>query len=161
MKDQTKHRIQTMALWAVSSAALLCANMQAEANVIKKKSSAHPVVTEKYKPVLLHYAGQGNWSLPRLAANVKGFYLKEYGHQPRITAFGQTVTHDRLGFDHKNALDIGVHPDSPEGMALMNYLRANKIPFIGIRSAIPGSATAPHIHVGHESRRVTNLSASR
>ena len=82
MKDQTKQRIQTMALWAVSSAALLCANLPAEANVAKRKSFAHPVVTEKYKPVLLRYAGQGNWSLPRLAANVKGFYLKEYGHQP-------------------------------------------------------------------------------
>ena len=42
------------------------------------------------------------------------------------------------GFDHRNALDVAVHPDSPEGRALMDYLRAHGIPFLAFRAARRG-----------------------
>jgi hypothetical protein len=38
------------------------------------------------------------------------------------------------------------HPDSPQGIALLNYLRGAGIPFIAFRSAVPGSATGAHTH---------------
>jgi hypothetical protein len=61
--------------------------------------------------------------------------------------------HNRWGLDHRNAMDVGISPDSVEGQALMEFLRANGIPFAAFRVAIPGSATGPHIHIGLPSHR--------
>jgi hypothetical protein len=51
-------------------------------------------------------------------------------------------------------MDIPLCPDSAEGRALMEYLRANGVPFTAFHHAIPGSATGPHIHVGLPSHRI-------
>ena len=48
-----------------------------------------------------------------------------------------------------------------KGEALMEYLRANGIPFTAFHFAIPGVATGPHIHVGLPSHRITATVASR
>jgi hypothetical protein len=72
-----------------------------------------------------------------------------------ISAFGQTAVHDQLGFDHRNAMDVAVSPDSAEGQALMGYLRSAGIPFIAFRYAVRGSATGAHIHVGYPSHRIS------
>jgi hypothetical protein len=61
-----------------------------------------------------------------------------------------------LGFDHRGSMDVGVHPDSSEGQALANYLRKSGIPFLAFRTAVPGSATGPHIHIGPPSGRLTH-----
>jgi hypothetical protein len=53
-------------------------------------------------------------------------------------------------------MDVGVHPDSSEGQALVNYLRKSGIPFLAFRTAVPGSATGPHIHIGPPSGRLTH-----
>jgi hypothetical protein len=47
-----------------------------------------------------------------------------------------------------------VHPDSPEGRALMDYLREAVIPFIAAWGVIPGSASGAHLHVGQPSPRI-------
>jgi hypothetical protein len=72
-----------------------------------------------------------------------------------VSAFGQTPLHDRMGFDHKDALDVAVHPDSPEGRTLMDYLRAARIPFIASWGTVPGSSSGAHIHVGQPSPRIS------
>ena len=36
----------------------------------------------------------------------------------------------------------------------MQELRAAGIPFIGVRSVVPGAATGAHVHVGPESPRL-------
>jgi hypothetical protein len=51
-------------------------------------------------------------------------------------------------------MDVAVQPDSPEGEALMAYLRSQGIPFIAFRHAVPGSATGAHIHIGRPSHRI-------
>jgi hypothetical protein len=71
-----------------------------------------------------------------------------------IGAFGQSALHDRWGYDHRNAMDVGVNPDSNEGQVLMEYLRANGIPFTAFHFAVPGVATGPHIHIGLPSHRI-------
>ncbi|MGZ8464742.1 MAG: hypothetical protein ACXWXT_04305, partial [Candidatus Binatia bacterium] len=71
-----------------------------------------------------------------------------------ITALGQSDTHNRLRFDHRDSMDIGLHPDSGEGRALAGFLRKSGIPFVAFRSAIPGAATGPHIHIGRPSGRL-------
>jgi hypothetical protein len=50
-------------------------------------------------------------------------------------------------------MDVAVHPDSAEGRALIAYLRGNGIPFIAFRSAVPGSATGAHVHIGYPSHK--------
>jgi len=60
-----------------------------------------------------------------------------------------------MGFDHRNALDVALAPDSPEGRALIEYLRGEGIPFIAYRGAVAGSSSGAHIHVGQPSPRIT------
>ena len=78
-----------------------------------------------------------------------------FGRALPIHVFGQSPLHDRWNYDHRNAMDIGLNPGSREGQALVEYLRANGIPFLAFHFAIPGVATGPHIHVGLPSRRIT------
>jgi len=85
--------------------------------------------------------------------DVRAFFASRFRHGAPISADGQTTFHSRMGFDHSNAVDIAVGPDSAEGQALMNHLRAMGIPFIAFRRAVPGSATGAHIHVGIPSPR--------
>jgi len=71
-----------------------------------------------------------------------------------VSAVGQTETHNQLGFDHREAVDVAVHPDSAEGQALIGYLTSQGVSFIAIRGAIHGSATGAHIHIGPPSKRI-------
>jgi len=64
------------------------------------------------------------------------------------------ITLDILGYDHRNAVDVALHPDSAEGKALINHLQNQGIPFLAFRAAVPGVATGPHIHIGNPSHRI-------
>jgi hypothetical protein len=67
--------------------------------------------------------------------------------------FGQGAIHNQWRLDHRNAMDISLRPDEPEGQALIDFLKRNGIPFSAFRTAIPGVATGPHIHIGMPSHR--------
>jgi hypothetical protein len=103
----------------------------------------------------IRYNGPTAWSLALGAVKVESFFLQKFGRQLPISAYGQTAVHNRLGFDHRNAMDVPVNPGSAEGQALMAYLRANGIPFFAFYMAIPGSATGAHIHIGQPSHRIS------
>lgn len=103
---------------------------------------------------LARFNGSGAWSLAADTPRLQQFFLLRFGRALPISAFGQTTLHDRMGFDHRNALDLAVHPDSPEGRTLMEHLRAQGIPFIAAWGAIPGAASGAHIHVGQPSPRI-------
>jgi len=92
------------------------------------------------------------WSLAD-AKKVENFFLTKFGRPLPTSAFGQSDIHDRWGLDHRQGLDVGLHPDSLEGVALVDFLREEKIPFLVFRHAIPGVATGPHIHIGFPSHR--------
>jgi len=102
--------------------------------------------------VLIRYSG-AHWVLAD-SAKVQSFFFGQFHRALPISAFGQTATHTQLGFDHSNAMDVAVHPDSAEGQALMAYLRRQGIPFLAFRQAVSGSATGAHIHVGYPSHRI-------
>lgn len=104
---------------------------------------------------LVRFNGVADWSLAQGTSRLQQFFLAQFGRALPISAFGQTALHDRMGFDHRNALDLAVHPDSPEGRTLMEHLRAAGIPFIAAWGAIPGSASGAHIHVGQPSPRIS------
>jgi hypothetical protein len=99
---------------------------------------------------LVRFNGGAHWSLAE-APKIEKFFLQMFGHALPVSAFGQTATHDRLRFDHRNAMDVALHPDSSEGKSLLAYLRQAGIPFIAFRSAVPGAATGAHIHIGNPS----------
>jgi hypothetical protein len=101
----------------------------------------------------IRYGGARAWSLAEAGA-VEQFFRGKFGRALPVSSFGQSPVHDRWGYDHHNAMDVGLSPDSAEGRALMEYLRASGVPFTAFRYAIPGTATGPHIHVGRPSHRV-------
>jgi hypothetical protein len=102
---------------------------------------------------IIRSGGAAGWSLTQ-ASMVQNFFSATFGRALPVSAYGQSATHDRMGFNHRNSLDVAVHPDSAEGKALIAYLRGNGIPFLAFRSAVPGAATGAHIHIGYPSHRI-------
>ncbi len=103
---------------------------------------------------LIRYNGPTAWSLKAGAAKLAQFFATRFGRPLPVSAYGQTPLHDRMGLDHRDALDVAVHPDSPEGRALMEYLREAGIPFIAAWGVVPGATSGAHIHVGQPSPRI-------
>ncbi|MCA1612629.1 MAG: TolC family protein [Acidobacteria bacterium] len=101
----------------------------------------------------IRFGGTRAWSLAEAGA-VGQFYARSFGRQLPVSSFGQSPVHDRWGYAHHNAMDVGVVPDSVEGRALMEFLRGAGIPFTAFRYAIPGTATGPHIHIGRPSHKI-------
>lgn len=101
----------------------------------------------------IRYRGTARWSLTDLGT-VERFFHDRFRRALPVSAAGQTPIHDQLRFDHREAVDVAVHPDSPEGSALMTYLRSRKIPFIAYRGAVAGVATGAHVHIGTPSERL-------
>ena len=89
----------------------------------------------------------------QIERNIKSFFISKFGRTLPVSAFGQTRLHDRLGFDHRNGIDVALSPDSTEGRAVLDRLRGLGVPFIAFRRAVPGVATGAHIHVGKPSPR--------
>src|SRR6185503_4949407 len=98
------------------------------------------------------YTGAGGWNLGD-SWRIQRFFYAPFNRQLPIAVFGQGPIHDRWRLDHHNAMDIQLHPDGVEGRALLEFLQKNGIPYLAFRSAIPGTATGPHIHIGRPSHR--------
>ena len=98
------------------------------------------------------YTGAGGWSIGE-AWKIQRFFSDTFKRQLPIAVFGQGAIHDRWRLDHRNAMDIQLHPDGVEGRALLEFLQKNGVPYLAFRSAIPGTATGPHIHIGRPSHR--------
>jgi hypothetical protein len=99
---------------------------------------------------LIRFNGDRIWSIAD-APKIQNFFFQTFGRGLPISAYGQTAIHDRLQFDHRNAMDVALHPDSQEGLSLIAYLRQSRIPFIAFRNAVAGSSTGAHIHIGKPS----------
>ena len=119
----------------------------------KVKTFVKPTLMPLNKTVAVMRSTAGSWSIGSLSA-VRQFFSTTFGKPLPTSAVGQSATHDRMGWDHRNAVDVGLHPDSAEGRALIGYLQSVGIPFLAFRSAIPGVATGPHIHIGSPSHRL-------
>lgn len=102
---------------------------------------------------LLRFNGAAGFTLAEVA-KIERFFSNTFGRGLPISALGQTATHDRMRFDHRQAVDLALHPESAEGQSVLNYLRQAGIPFIAFRGAVPGAATGAHIHIGKPSPRL-------
>jgi hypothetical protein len=103
--------------------------------------------------MLIRYVGASRWAMSDIN-KVDAFFRLKFNRPLPVSAIGHTTTHAQLGFDHHDAIDVAIHPDSVEGQELINYLRTQGISFIAIRGAIAGSATGAHIHIGPPSKRI-------
>ena len=100
----------------------------------------------------IRYTGSSGWGIGE-AYKIQRFFSATFNKELPVAVFGQGAIHDRWRLDHRNAMDISLHPDSAEGQALLAFLQQNGIPYSAFRSAIPGTATGPHIHIGRPSHR--------
>ena len=105
------------------------------------------------QPVSMRYYGMAGWALSNISS-VQAFFSSNFGRPLPISTMGQSNTHNAMGWDHRNSADVGVHPDSAEGRALIGFLQSKGIPFLAFRGAIPGVSTGPHIHIGYPSGRL-------
>ena len=116
-------------------------------------AKAQPVVKTFVKPTLMMRSTAGNWSIANLGT-VQQFFSNTFGRPLPTSTIGQSATHSRMGWNHRNAVDVGLHPDSTGGRALISYLQSAGIPFLAFRGAVPGVSTGPHIHIGSPSQRL-------
>lgn len=117
-------------------------------------STSKPSRKFSVTPTMLRYSGATAWSLQGLPG-IQSFFSTTFGRALPTSAVGQSATHNQLGYNHRNAVDVALHPDSSEGKSLINYLKTQGIPFLAFRAAIPGVATGPHIHIGNPSHRLS------
>ena len=123
---------------------------EADAELAKniKRAKGKLITTTSF----MRYNGTSGWGLNE-AWKIQRFFSDTFKRELPIAVFGQGAIHDRWRLDHRNAMDIQLHPDGPEGRALLEFLQKNGIPYSAFRSAIPGTATGPHIHIGRPSHR--------
>jgi len=101
---------------------------------------------------LIRFTGAGHWLLSQ-SSSIESFFQQTFKRPLPIAVFGQGAIHNQWRLDHRNAMDISLRPDEPEGQALIDFLKRSGIPFSAFRTAIPGVATGPHIHIGMPSHR--------
>ncbi len=127
---------------------------RAETLLVEARAATTPLAPGEERRTHDHIAfgGGSAWSLTRVPA-IERFFNRRFHRPLPVSAYGQTSLHDRLGFDHRGALDVAIHPDTPEGRALLAYLRSERIPFIAFRGAAAGASTGAHVHIGEPSSR--------
>ncbi|HEX9442535.1 MAG TPA: hypothetical protein VGA73_00370 [Candidatus Binatia bacterium] len=127
----------------------------AEAGSTLSLRARAPARTQRTLPARLveSLKSSADWSLEQ-AEKIKEFFLAKFGRALPVSAIGQTAVHDHMKFDHREAMDVALSPDSKEGRALIGYLRETGIPFMAFRRKIAGVATGPHIHIGNPSPRL-------
>lgn len=126
--------------------------LEADAEAQLKKIKRVPRGGQVSNASFIRFNGGTSWLLTD-SWKIQRFFLDAFKKPLPISVFGQGSIHERWRLDHRNAMDISLHPDGVEGQSLLNFLRVNGIPFLAFRGAIPGTATGPHIHIGRPSHR--------
>jgi hypothetical protein len=136
---------------------LMIAEIQSE-EIRKTQTLAQTGIGNKprsfVRPTVLRYNGAAPWTITQLAG-IQSFFNSTFGRSLPTSTIGQSATHNRLGWDHRNSVDIPLHPDSVEGKTLISFLQNQGIPFLAFRGAIPGVSTGAHIHIGRPSQRLS------
>lgn len=101
------------------------------------------------------YKGEGAFYEADLVIIEESFW-EATGQELPISAMGRTAMHAAMGLDHIGRVDVALHPDSDEGKYLIDLLEYLGLPYLAFRSAVPGAATAPHIHIGPPSERLAD-----
>jgi hypothetical protein len=105
-------------------------------------------------PIVERFDGGGSFTAADLY-RVESAFEREFHKALPISADGETAVHRAMGYDHRNRVDVALFPDTAEGTWLRRYLEASAIPYYAFRSLVLGKATAPHIHIGPPSTRLS------
>jgi len=126
-----------------------------EADARTKLASLPPLPAGGYSEAggLIRFNGSAAWSLSN-SGEIEQYFAARFGRPLPVSARGESDVHRQMHFDHRNAMDVALHPDSREGRELMDYLRKKNIPFLAFRGKVAGSSTGAHIHVGKPSLRL-------
>jgi hypothetical protein len=108
-----------------------------------------------------HFDGSGTFQESRDLGPLEFAFESRFAKPLPISAEGETEVHRALGFDHRGRVDVAVDPNQPEGIWLRQYLKLRKIPYYAFTHAIPGKATAAHVHIGPGSTRLNIHVSSR
>jgi hypothetical protein len=111
---------------------------------------------DMFAPGMEHYEGSGIFQESRDLKPLAVAFKKKFDRPLPISAAGETDLHRALGFDHTGRVDVAINPSDPEGVWLRRYLKSRQIPYYAFTGAIPGKATAAHIHIGTGSTRLHN-----
>ncbi|HEX2269054.1 MAG TPA: hypothetical protein VHH35_05950 [Pyrinomonadaceae bacterium] len=131
----------------------MAAEIKEAEELAKAKSLVKPTLMPLNKSATVMRSTAGSWSMANLGA-VRQFFSTRFGRPLPTSTIGQSATHNRMGWDHRHAVDVALHPDSTEGRALIAYLQSQGIPFLAFRGAVPGVSTGAHIHIGSPSHRL-------
>lgn len=107
--------------------------------------------TERFQP-----PDSGNFSLQRDGGALRDAYRQQFGHDLPVNV-GQRGVHNREHYNHTNAMDAPLNPNSAEGRWVRSYCRENGVPYFAAagayRSPITGKviSTGEHIHIGKTS----------
>lgn len=99
------------------------------------------------RPLVERYAGRGGFDAGLMRVLAMEFEM-EFGRPLPVSAYGATALHRAWGLDHRGRVDVALHPDSPEGVWLRNYLQKLGVPYYAFRGALRGRSTGAHIHIG-------------
>jgi hypothetical protein len=117
--------------------------------------------SELFAQGMEHYDGAGGFDESRDLAPLELAFEGRFARPLPISAEGETEVHRALGFDHRGRVDVAVDPSQPEGIWLRQYLKLRRIPYYAFAHAIPGKATAAHVHIGPGSTRLSSPVSSR
>jgi hypothetical protein len=120
---------------------------------IEEQNLEHALESGTSRRAMVKFDGSGRFSANDFETIAVDFEAQFHYPLP-VTARGQTPLHQSLGLDHRGKIDVGLNPEQPEGIWLRRLLEQRQIPYIAFRAAVPGSATAPHIHLGPGSLRI-------
>ena len=137
----------------IANAEKAAADLKKAQELAKVKTFVKPTLMPLNRSAAVTRSTSGSWSLANLGA-VQQFFSSTFGKRLPTSTIGQSATHNRMGWNHRHAVDVGLHPDSAEGRALIAYLQSQNIPFLAFRGAVPGVSTGPHIHIGAPSHRL-------
>ena len=144
-------RKQTLALAETRARLFAEIAEQARAEQAAIPSPGQPA--DDFGRVAVRYDGDGTFVMTEFKTIADAF-LDKFSHSLPVSACGETAVHKALGFDHRGRVDVALNPDQPEGKWLRGYLEDHHIPYFAFRRAIPGKATAAHIHIGTPSPRL-------
>jgi hypothetical protein len=138
--------------------AQLMTDLAAARNIPKIADVPDPSIgdSELFAQGMEHYEGDGAFDESRELPPLEWAFESKFAHALPISAEGETEVHRALGFDHRGRVDVAVVPSQPEGIWLRQYLKLHKIPYYAFAHAVPGKATAAHVHIGPGSTRLSS-----
>lgn len=135
-------------------------NLETMIEVAAARLEIEALMSKRPAGTVSQFHGMGLWTEQNLS-ELQTAFERQFHESLPVSAHGQTSTHDRLGLDHHDKVDVGVPPSSREGQWLTSYLRTHGFSHITFETRVAGSSTGAHVHIGTASPRKVSSRSSR